>query len=115
MRSKMHFGSQRTNQYNILCSAYLIISEVNYKPVEGFKAVIREYAEKEWMIDKEYRKFYFYYDKLDDTEHYEMLKTLVENIYTNVYLGRQLPNWNEAVLEEDGFYQLPLQRKFFEK
>ena len=115
MRSKMHFGSQRTNQYNMLCSAYLIISEVNYKPVEGFKAVIREYVEKEWMIDKEYRKFYFYYDKLDDTEHYEMLRTLVENIYTNVYLGRQLPNWNEAVLEEDGFYQLPLQRKFFEK
>ena len=115
MRSKMHFGSQRTNQYNMLCSAYLIISEVNYKPVDGFKAVIREYVEKEWIIDQEYRKFYFYYDKLDDTEHYEMLKTLVENIYTNVYLGRQLPNWNQAVLEEDSFLQLPLQRKFFEK
>lgn len=115
MRSKMHFGSQRTNQYNMLCSAYLIISEVNYQPVEGFKAVIREYVEKDWMVDQEYRKFYFYYDKIDDTEHYEMLKTLVENIYTNVYLGKQIPNWNQAILEEDSFLQLPLQRRFFEK
>lgn len=115
MRSKMHFGSQRTNQYNMLYSAYQIISEVNYQPVEGFKAVIREYVEKDWMVDQEYRKFYFYYDKIDDTEHYEMLKTLVENIYTNVYLGKQLPNWNQAILEENSFLQLPLQRRFFEK
>lgn len=115
MRSKMHFGTQLVNQYNMLCSAYQIISEVNYQPVDGFKAVIREYVEKDWMIDQEYRKFYFYYDKIDDTEHYEMLQTLVENIYTNVYLGKQLPNWNQAILEEDSFFQLPLQRRFFEK
>lgn len=115
MRSKMHFGPQLVNQYNMLCSAYQIISEVNYQPVDGFKAVIREYVEKDWMVDQEYRKFYFYYDKIDDTEHYEMLKTLVENIYTNVYLGKQLPNWNQAILEEDSFLQLPLQRRFFEK
>ena len=67
------------------------------------------------MIDQEYRKFYFYYDRIEDTEHYEMLKTLVENIYTNVYLGKQLQNWNQAILEEDSFLQLPLQRRFFEK
>jgi len=115
MRSKMHFGPQLVNQYNMLCSAYQIISEVNYQPVDGFKAVIREYVEKDCMVDQEYRKFYFYYDKIDDTEHYEMLKTLVENIYTNVYLGKQLPNWNQAILEEDSFLQLPLQRRFFEK
>ena len=115
MRSKMHFGPQLTNQYNMLCSAYQIISEVNYQPIDGFKAVIREYVEKDWMVDQEYRKFYFYYDRIEDTEHYEMLKTLVENIYTNVYLGKQLPNWNQAILEEDSFLQLPLQRRFFEK
>ena len=115
MRSKMHFGPQLTNQYNMLCSAYQIISEVNYQPVDGFKAVIREYVEKDCMVDQEYRKFYFYYDRIEDTEHYEMLKTLVENIYTNVYLGKQLPNWNQAILEEDSFLQLPLQRRFFEK
>lgn len=38
------------------------------------------------------RVFYLNYDKLENTADFEDLRDLVENIYTNEYLGKLLPH-----------------------
>lgn len=55
------------------------------------------------------------YDKLEHAADFEDLRDLVENIYTNEYLGKLIPKWNEGLLEEDALTRIPLQRNFFNK
>lgn len=115
VRSKMHFGEQNQIIYSMLRAAYRLIQSGQFVGVDGFKNIINRYVDGECMTDWEYRKFYYYFDKIEDTEEYEQLQTLIENIYTNEYLGNMLPKWNEGILEEDSMTVLPLQRKFYDR
>jgi len=130
MRSKMHFGTRYSAAYEMLSSAYSLIIAVNYTCPEDFKSIVRQYAEKDYQIDSKYRSFYTCYDKvnsvedgreealghkLENTGAFEALRDLVENIYTNEYLGRQLPLWNSAIMEADALAALPLQRNFYSR
>ena len=115
MRSKMHFGTKYAAAYEMLGSAYSLIMAVNYSCPEDFKSIIRQYAEKDCLIDTKYRKFYVCYDKLENTSAFEALRDLVENIYTNEYLGKQLPLWNTGIMEPDALTAIPLQRNFYSR
>lgn len=115
MRSKMHFGTKYAAAYEMLSSAYSLIIAVNYACPEDFKSIIRQYAEKDYQIDSKYRSFYTCYDKLENTGAFEELRDLVENIYTNEYLGKLLPLWNSAIMEADALTALPLQRNFYSR
>lgn len=130
MRSKMHFGTKYAAAYEMLNSAYSLIIAVNYTCPEDFKSIIQQYAEKDYQIDSKYRSFYTCYDKvnsvedgregvlghkLENTGAFEKLRDLVENIYTNEYLGKQLPLWNTAIMEADALAALPLQRNFYSR
>lgn len=115
MRSKMHFGTKYAAAYEMLSSAYSLIIAANYTCPEDFKSIIRQYAEKDFQIDSKYRSFYTCYDKLENTGAFEELRDLVENIYTNEYLGKQLPLWNSAIMEADALAVLPLQRNFYSR
>ena len=56
------------------------------------------------------------YDKVNfDEGEREGLRTLVENIYTNEYLAKVMPKWNEGLQEPTAFHELPLQREFYER
>lgn len=115
IRSKMHFGTRYAAAYEMLRSACSMIIAANYTCPEDFKSIIRQYAEKDFQIDSKYRSFYTCYDKLEDTGTFEELRDLVENIYTNEYLGKQLPLWNTAIMEADALAALPLQRNFYSR
>lgn len=115
MRSKMHFGTKYAAAYEMLSSAYSLIMAANYTCPEDFKSIIQQYAEKDYQIDSKYRSFYTCYDKLENTGAFEELRDLVENIYTNEYLGKQLPLWNNAIREADALAVLPLQRNFYSR
>ncbi|MCI8327492.1 MAG: BREX-1 system phosphatase PglZ type A, partial [Lachnospiraceae bacterium] len=114
MRSNMHFGRIYADIYQALRSAYFIISQANYKPPSGFKRIIERYVEDDWAMDRRYRDFYTSYDHLEDTTGLEELRGLVENIYTNEYLGKLLPEWNIGLQEPDALSVVPLQRDFFQ-
>ena len=73
----------------------------------------QEYTESTYKIDRYYRYFYFYFDKLEDTTQFEKIRELVENIYTNEYLNRITVNWNNELADADGETGLTLQRDFF--
>jgi len=113
MRRKMHFGKKFAAAYEMLNSAYALINAVQYKCPDSFKAIIKQYQTADYEIDAQYRRFYYCYDQLENTGDFEKLRDLVENIYTNEYLGKQLPAWNAALMEADALTVLPLQRNFF--
>jgi uncharacterized protein (TIGR02687 family) len=112
-RSKMHFGKKTGTTYQLLASAYQLIQAANYTCPDGFSAVLDKYQKEDYKLDREYRNFYFAYDKLDDTTAFEQLRDLVENIYTNEYLMTVLPKWNAGMQESDAFAKLTLQRNFY--
>lgn len=113
MRSKMHFGEKYADAYNMLENAYAIVSAASYDGNDDMKTIVQKYQDDDYRIDTAYRKFYYYYDKLQNSGEYEQLQTLVENIYTNEYLNNLLPRWNQAFVGDDGLSVLPLQRNFY--
>ncbi len=113
MRSKMHFGEMYEKAYTMLENAFTVINAANYGGSDNMKSIVKKYETEDCLIDTAYRKFYFYYDQLEDTSDYEKLQSLVENIYTNEYLNNLIPRWNTAFLGEDGLTVLPLQRSFY--
>lgn len=115
MRSKMHFGRNYVKAYQMLRNAYVIIGQAGYEPVDGFKKLIDHYVTRDSIIDCSYRQFYTDYDELEDTFGLEELCILVENIYTNEYLGKLLPKWNAGLQEQNALTVIPLQRDFFNK
>lgn len=115
MRGKMHFGRKYGVIYRMLYSAYWVISKANYEAPDGFKKIVDWYQASDCLTDTNYREFYMNYDKLEDKDGFQKLRELVENIYTNEYLGKLLPKWNEGLAEQDALSVLPLQREFFNK
>lgn len=112
-RLKMHFCERYKNEYFLIRNAFSVICAANYAGREQLKDIVRQYLDSDCMIDWGYRKFYYYYDKIEDTQGYEQLQTLIENIYTNEYLNNLLPRWNRGIMGEDGFAVLPLQKNFY--
>lgn len=114
-RMKMHFGRKTEKTYQLLDSAFHLIEAGKYVAPEGFKNIIERYRKQDMLIDQQYRKFYFCYDAMEETGAFETLRSLVENIYTNEYLAKLLPKWNEGIQEEHAMAEIPLQRTFYRR
>lgn len=112
-RKKTHFGKKRGNAYDMFLCAFRLESLVGQSYPDGFKKIIDAYQKDLYRADMDYRHFYYYLDQLPDAGNYESLRKLVENIYTNEYLGKLLPKWNEGIMENNALTVVPLQRKFY--
>ena len=112
-RAKMHFGRKTGKIYQMLSSAFSLVKAADYHAEEGLKPIIDRYLAADYTVDQQYRKFYYYYDQLENTESFEPLRELVENIYTNEYLACLLPAWNTGIQQDDAFSVIPLQREFY--
>lgn len=112
-RLKKHFGSEFSFEYNLLENAYHLINASRYTSLDGASNIFKEYITKDFKIDNRYRRFYYHYDKLEDSCSFEKLKDLIEAIYTNVYLGKLLPKWNESIYSKELTDSVKLQRNFF--
>lgn len=113
LRVKKHFGAQFKGQYQMLSSAFYIVGAAKYTCPDDLQNIIMQYRSQDNRLDGFYREFYFDYDQLSDTAAYEKLRDLVENIYTNEYLGEVLPKWNTAFSAVKSIMDLPMQHKFF--
>lgn len=122
-RLKMHFAEQTKNIYKLLKNAYQLVLTANYRCADKFTTVFEAYQTTDWQIDYNYRHFYVNYSCIiNKTEgnllnagfdKLEQLRVLIENIYTNEYLNKQLPAWNNALQEEKDFKGIKLQRNFY--
>jgi len=61
-----------------------------------YKAYVKEY----YLMDTYYRKFYVAYDQESNSDLLKKLKTLVENLYTNWYMGELSAHWSQAANNE---------------
>ena len=114
-RCKKHFGSIYQGQYQMLSSAFYIIGAANYSCPDDMGNIIKQYLEKDCLLDSYYRDFYYAYDQLLDTTCYEKLRDLVENVYTNEYLAKVMPQWNKALSSASAMTVMTLQSNFFSR
>ena len=102
-RKKTHFYKKYENSYEVLRFANLFISLIiEFKRTELPEEVdelINAYANKWVYLDSYYRKFYYFYDKLDDTEKFEDLRQLIENLYVNKFLSIINPKFTKKLSE----------------
>lgn len=64
--------------------------------LDMFRAYVNEYHQ----MDTYYRKFYVAYDSEANSEILKKLKVMVENLYTNWYMGELSSHWSAAVHDE---------------
>ncbi|WP_306302871.1 BREX-1 system phosphatase PglZ type A [Alicyclobacillus shizuokensis] len=62
--------------------------------------MFRAYVDKYYLMDTYYRKFYVAYDNEPDSEVLKKLRTMVENLYTNWFMGELSAHWSSAVDNE---------------
>ncbi|MDR3074496.1 MAG: BREX-1 system phosphatase PglZ type A [Candidatus Methanoplasma sp.] len=96
-RKKTFFGERRSGQYDMFTAACKIISSAEYKPASSFSQASEQYVLRDCLIDRAYRNFYDAWKSIPDPDDFEDLRKLIENIYANEYLYRQLPAWNDSL------------------
>lgn len=89
-RGKGHFYSEFEDEYQLIRWANEFIGLINEFQREILPDDVNElvdvYANKFVNVDKTYRKFYYHYDKIEDTDNLEELRLLIENMYSNAFL-----------------------------
>ena len=101
LRKKGHFYNDFEDEYQLIYWANEFIGLINEFQREILPDEVNElinlFANKFVNIDKAYRKFYYHYDKLDDTDHISYLQSMIENMYTNIFLFEINPKFTSLV------------------
>lgn len=79
--------------------------------------LVEHYTKEYYLMDQFYRKFYYYYDQIEDKESLFKLAEKVENTYTHWYLNELSIKWSAAVegemLENYPLAGVPQQKHFY--
>ena len=113
-RRKKHFGERYRDAWLLLEHAHPLILVATYQCCDSFRSIAERYASADYQIDSHYRQFYRHYDRIAEPGAFDILRELVENIYTNEYLGKLTVAWNAGVGKADWLHVLPKQQKFFD-
>ncbi|WP_276736568.1 BREX-1 system phosphatase PglZ type A [Bacillus sp. (in: firmicutes)] len=66
------------------------------RAIDLYQAYVNDYH----LMDTYYRKFYVAYDEESNHDLLKKLKKLVENLYTNWYMGELSSHWSQAIESE---------------
>ena len=104
LRRVKHYYEQYASVYDALY--YTVKMHAFYKEhqqgipqgraIDLYQAYVKEFSK----MDTYYRKFYVAYDEENNHELLKKLKELVENLYTNWYMGELSSHWSQAVKTE---------------
>lgn len=115
MKNCYHYNKKYKNEYRILCTAYNLMKKINeFEMKNTLKEMVQDYKQETYIIDSYYRWFYEAFDKLEDSNKYYDLRVNVENTYSNSYLSKLVPKWNQLLVSE-GYNNnsIPMQKDFF--
>lgn len=115
IRRKMHYGSIYFSHYYIIQNAYHLLMAARFEPEKTVGNMWKRYASKDYILDQRYRYFYYHYDKITNHEVYDILRELVENIYTNRYFNPLSVSWSTAFEECKADTGLLRQQDFYDK
>ncbi len=96
-RRRMHFGSLYHDAYFVIENAWHILKQGKYTPMSSIDELTKMYTSELYQVDRRYRYFYYYYDRLEENAPFESLRSLVERIYTNDYLNPLAVNFAEEL------------------
>lgn len=116
-RGKTHFYKKYENGYQALNWANNFIYLINEFQREilpdDINELIEVFSTKFVKVDKSYRKFYYYFDKIANNESFENLRQLIENMYTNTFLFEINPKFVNLFNIND--INIPKQWKFYKR
>lgn len=103
-RRKTHWFSKLNNEYEAIYYGMEILRLENelQKSIKGLTAyhIVDNYTKIYYLFDYFYRKFYLYYDKIDNKEKYSELVKVIENTYTHWYLEELSIKWSQMIEDE---------------
>ncbi|WP_026519392.1 BREX-1 system phosphatase PglZ type A [Butyrivibrio sp. FCS006] len=117
MGKAYHYSDKYANQYKALKYAYKIMKSISLMEFSSdIEKMITNYRSEKYLVDSYYRWFYYAYDQIDDNDAFSMVQERVENIYSNTWLQKMVPRWNES-LTQDVMDNLDItrQEKFFDR
>ena len=118
IREKTHFYKKYENEYNLLkwtnSFIYLINEFQREDLLKDAEELIDLFVNKFVEIDKSYRKFYFYYDKIENIDKIEDLRQLIENMYNNTFLSKLNYNFT-SVAKNFNEINIPKQWNFYKQ
>lgn len=120
-RQNTHFYEKFENEYLTIYYANLfmkLIYEFEYTNLPSdINDLINEYSVKWVYIDTYYRKFYYHYDQIYDSQEFEELRQLIENMYVNSFLDVINPNFSNKLTLLDSLNDIDItkQWKFYYK
>lgn len=104
LRRAKHYYEQFTSVYEALyytVKMHEFYKEHNHAIPQGQAVdLYKSYAEDYYVMDMYYRKFYVAFDEEHNHDLLKKLKTLVEHLYTNWFMGELSANWSQAVKSE---------------
>lgn len=96
-----HYAEQYRSQYEALKYAYKIMKSIDLMEFSSdIEVMIKNYRNEKYLVDSYYRWFYYAFDQIEDSESFLPMQERVENIYTNTWLQRMVPRWNENLSQE---------------
>jgi uncharacterized protein (TIGR02687 family) len=121
-RRTKHWFNEYENEYNALYWACILLEEWKlqkdaireYSPYDFFK----KYTEEYYKLDTAYRKFIYFFDRLNNKEWFASLKEKVENTYINGFINTLSIKWSESIKSLEkywGISSVPYQWEFFSK
>lgn len=96
-----HYGEKYQNEYKAIKYAYLMMKSVSVMEYTSDVAVlVQDYQKETYLIDSYYRWFYYAYDQIEENDRFSEARVRVENIYSNTYLQKLVPKWNDGLDDE---------------
>lgn len=101
LREKCHFYKDFEDEYQLIYWANEFIGLINEFQREilpdDVNELINLFTNRFVNIDKAYRKFYYHYDKIDDTDNISYIQFMIENMYANVFLFEINPKFTSLI------------------
>lgn len=101
LREKCHFYKDFEDEYQLIYWANEFIGLINEFQREilpdDVNELINLFTHRFVNIDKAYRKFYYHYDKIDDTDNISYIQFMIENMYANVFLFEINPKFTSLI------------------
>ncbi|WP_303337651.1 BREX-1 system phosphatase PglZ type A [Methanobrevibacter sp.] len=117
-RARKHFYNEFKNHYSIIYWANSFLGLINeFKKdfiYDNIDDIIKGFTDKWAFIDKSYRKFYYFYDKItniDDFENLNNLTQLIENIYIE-FLDKINPAFTSELAKLDSLSDLKIKKQW---
>ena len=96
-----HYGEKYQNEYKAIKYAYLMMKSVSLMEyTSDVVALVQDYQKETYLIDSYYRWFYYAYDQIEENDRFSEARVRVENIYSNTYLQKLVPKWNDGLDDE---------------